>query len=49
LQLALAQRDLLASELAEVEAMVGYRLALVELYRAEGSLLERRGIRMAAR
>lgn len=46
LQLAQAQRDLLESELGELEAMINYRLALVDLYRAEGSLLERRGIRI---
>ncbi len=44
LLLAQAQRDLLVSQLAEVESIVLYRIALVELYRAEGSLLERRGI-----
>lgn len=41
-----AQRDLLVSQLAEVEAIVNYRIALVNLYLAEGSLLERRGIRL---
>ncbi len=46
LQLAQAQRDLLQSEIGEIEAMINYRLALVDLYRAEGSLLERRGIRI---
>ncbi len=44
LDLAQAQRDLVESELAELGAMIEYRLALVELYRAEGSLLERRGL-----
>ncbi|BCR04480.1 hypothetical protein DESUT3_15490 [Desulfuromonas versatilis] len=39
-----AQRDLLASQIVEVEAIVNYRTALVNLYLAEGSLLERRGI-----
>lgn len=39
-----AQRDLVASRIAEVEAVIQYRMALVQLYRAEGSLLERRGI-----
>jgi outer membrane protein TolC len=42
-----AQRDLLVSQIAEVEAIVNYRIALVRLYLAEGSLLERRGIRFA--
>jgi outer membrane protein TolC len=40
-----AQRDLLVSQIAEVEAIVNYRIALVNLFLAEGSLLERRGIR----
>jgi outer membrane protein len=44
LDLAQAQRDLVESELAELRAMIEYRQALVELYRAEGSLLERRGL-----
>lgn len=44
LLVAQAQRDLLASAIVEVEAVVGYRKALVSLYLAEGSLLERRGI-----
>lgn len=39
-----AQRDLLEARIAEVEAAVAYRQALVELYRLEGTLLERRGI-----
>lgn len=42
-----AQRDLLASRIAEVEAVINYRIALVELYLAEGSLLQRRGITLA--
>lgn len=46
LVLAQAQRDLLESRIAEVEALVDYRVALVQLYLAEGSLLERRGIRL---
>jgi outer membrane protein TolC len=44
LLVAQAQRDLLASAIVEVEAVVGYRKALVNLYLAEGSLLERRGV-----
>jgi outer membrane protein TolC len=47
LLVAQAQRDLLLSQLAEVEAVVDYRMALVNLYLAEGSLLERRGIQLA--
>lgn len=43
-----AQRDLLVSQLAEIEAIVEYRIALVNLYLAEGSLLERRGIQLDA-
>ncbi len=46
LLVAQAQRDLLVSRLAEIEAIVEYRIALVNLYLAEGSLLERRGIQM---
>ncbi|MDQ8184894.1 TolC family protein [Pelagicoccus sp. SDUM812002] len=44
LQVAAARRDLLASRIQEVEALISYRLALIDLYLAEGSLLERRGI-----
>ncbi len=44
LQVAQAQRDLLASSIDEVKAGVNYRIALVRLYLAEGSLLDRRGI-----
>lgn len=39
-----AQRDLLVSRINEVEAVVDYLKALVDFYRLEGSLLERRGI-----
>lgn len=39
-----AQRDLIASQIDEVESVINYRLALVRLYLAEGSLLERRGV-----
>lgn len=38
------QRDLVASQVAEVQAIVTYLKALVELYRLDGSLLERRRI-----
>jgi len=44
LLVAQAQRDLLAAEIAEVAAVVAYRIALVRLYLAEGTLLDRRGI-----
>ena len=44
LLVAQAQRDLLESQIAEVGAIVAYRVALINLYLAEGSLLERRGI-----
>jgi len=44
LLVAQAQRDLLASRIAEVRSVVNYRIALVKLYLAEGSLLQRRGI-----
>lgn len=43
LLVAQAQRDLLEAQIGEVEAVVSYRLALINLYLAEGSLLERRG------
>jgi outer membrane protein TolC len=39
-----AQRDLLISRIIEVQAIVNYLKALIELYRQDGSLLERRGI-----
>jgi outer membrane protein TolC len=39
-----AQRDLLASQIAEIQAFANYRKALVALFRLEGSLLQRRGI-----
>jgi outer membrane protein TolC len=44
LLVALAQRDLLRSQIAEVSAVVAHLKALIEFYRLEGSLLERRGI-----
>lgn len=44
LLVAQAQRDLLEAEIAEVESVISYRVALVELYLAEGTLLERRGV-----
>lgn len=44
LQVARAQRELLRTQITEVESIVNYRIALVRLYLAEGSLLERRGV-----
>ena len=44
LLVAQAQRDLLASQINEVRALLSYRIALVRLFLAEGSLLERRGV-----
>jgi outer membrane protein len=39
-----AQSDLTASRIAEIQAVVNYLEALVELHRQDGSLLDRRGI-----
>jgi len=44
LLVAQAQRDLLASRISEVQTITSYLKSLIELYRLEGSLLERRGI-----
>jgi outer membrane protein len=44
-QVAQAQRDLLVSRIAEVRALVSYMKALIDLYRQDGSLLERRRIK----
>jgi outer membrane protein len=44
LALAQAQRDLLESQLEEVEAIIRHRQALTDLYRQSGTLLIRRGI-----
>ncbi|EFK09424.1 outer membrane efflux protein [delta proteobacterium NaphS2] len=44
LLVAQAQRDLLISRIAEVEALAGYINALINLYTQDGSLLARRGI-----
>lgn len=38
------RRDLLASQISEVQAVAAYLKAVVELYRLDGSLLQRRGI-----
>jgi outer membrane protein TolC len=39
-----AQRDLLVSRIAEVQALANHLKALIDLYRLDGSLLERRGV-----
>ena len=44
LLVAQAQRDFTSSQIAEVQAVVNYLKSLVEIYRQEGSLLERSGI-----
>jgi len=44
LLVAQVQRDLLSSRINEIQAVVNHLIALVEFYRLEGSLLERRGI-----
>jgi outer membrane protein len=44
LLVAQAQRDLLVSQIAEVEAVIAYRIALVRLYLSEGTMIERHGI-----
>lgn len=46
LLLAQAERDLVEASVNEAEALVTYRIALVRLFAAEGSLLERRGVRL---
>ena len=49
LLVAQAQRDLLSSRITEIDTITNYLKALIELYRLEGSLLERRGIRAPGR
>jgi outer membrane protein len=44
LLVAQAERDFLESQISEAQAVVNHLKALVDLYRLEGSLLERRGI-----
>lgn len=44
---ATAERDLLSARLAETQAVVNYILAVLILYKAEGTLLERRGVEAA--
>ncbi len=46
LLVAQAQRDLVESQIAEIETFANYLKALVGLYRLEGSLLERRGVKI---
>jgi outer membrane protein TolC len=46
LLVAQAQRDLLESRIAEASAVIDHRVALIRLELAEGSMLERRGIRV---
>ena len=48
LLVAQAQRDLLAARIAEVEAIVNFRISLVRLYLAQGILLEMRGISISS-
>lgn len=43
-QVTRAQRDLVRTRLAEAAAVVGQMKAVVDLYRLEGSLLDRRGV-----
>ncbi|NNG00388.1 MAG: TolC family protein [Desulfobacteraceae bacterium] len=43
LLVAQAQRDLLVSRINEVQALINYLKALINLYRLDGSLLDRRG------
>jgi outer membrane protein TolC len=47
LLVAQAWRDLIESEINEVEAVISLRRTLITLYRVEGTLLERRGIVLA--
>ncbi len=44
LLVATAQRDLLSSQLEEIKSLVNYHKASIDLYRLEGSLLQRRGL-----
>lgn len=48
LLVAQAQRDLVASQIDEVEAITGYRIALIDFYLAQGTLLQHRGIHLDA-
>jgi HAE1 family hydrophobic/amphiphilic exporter-1 len=42
-----AQRDLLAAQLSEAQAVVDHLKARIDLYRLEGSLLQRRGLEVS--
>lgn len=44
LLVARAQRDFVASQITEIEALITYLKALIDLYQKEGTLLTRRGI-----
>ncbi len=44
LDVALTQRDLVRSRIAEIEARVAFLIARIRLYQAEGTLIERRGL-----
>ncbi len=46
-QVILRERDLIAAELAEVNAVAGYSKALVEMDRSMGTTLDRNGIRLS--
>lgn len=46
-KLILLERDLVAAQLAEVQAVVGYARALVEMDRSTGNALDRNGIRLS--
>ncbi|MBT8366335.1 MAG: TolC family protein [Deltaproteobacteria bacterium] len=48
-RVAQAQRDLLVSRIAEVRALANYLKALIDLYRQDGSLLERHKISSSGR
>lgn len=41
-----AQRDMISSQIGEIEAVIDYRKALLNLHRLEGTLLERRQIQL---
>lgn len=43
-QLAIAQRDVLNSQLSEVDALINYMKSLTRFYRFEGTLLRRHGV-----
>ena len=44
LEVSRTRRDLVESQIAEIEAKVAYQLAKLQLFLAEGSLLDRRGL-----